>query len=80
MIPQVGERWVRRGCDRSVLVVDVAHAGDRDGLTMTVGYRYVSGIGGSGLWKRGLTPRQTVDGKEWARLFVRPTAAITPPR
>ncbi len=73
MTPQVGERWVRKDCNRSLL-------GDHDGMTFTIGYRYISGIGGSGLWKRGLTPQQTIDGKDWVGLFKRPTTAIRPPR
>lgn len=72
IIPQVGERWSNRDCRRDALVVAIRHSGDReDGWQSEIDFRYVAGVGGSNLWKRGVTPTQTVDLVDWNRLFRR---------
>lgn len=70
VIPDVGERWVRRGTRRDVIVGGVRR-GDGDVEYAAVDYRYVAGFGGSGIWKRNVVPTQTATLEEWARLFTR---------
>lgn len=54
------ERWLDKGCKRIATVVDVA-----DGR---VSYRYAQG-GQNGLWRRGVTPVQTIPLADWLRRF-----------
>ncbi len=72
VIPQPGEKWIRKAAKREVLVIDVktrAHGGV-EWLT-TVDYRYVAGFGGAGIWRRNVVPVQTASLVDWNRLFAR---------
>lgn len=65
--PKVHERWVDKGTKRAVIIISIGR-GERSDVTVT--YRYVPGIGRSGMWRRGVTPLQTVTIHDWLRRFV----------
>lgn len=56
-------RWIDKGCKRVAVVISVSVA------PATVSYRYVQGVNGSGLWKRGVVPTQTISYADWQRRF-----------
>lgn len=56
----VDERWLDKGCKRIATVVAV----ERE----RVSYRYAQG-GQNGLWRRGVTPVQTIPLADWLRRF-----------
>jgi hypothetical protein len=56
-------RWIDKGCKRVAVVISVSEA------PATVSYRYVQSVNGSGLWKRGVVPTQTISFADWQRRF-----------
>lgn len=66
-----GTRWLNKGSKRVVVVTAVRHINN----DVEVDYKYEASLGGSNLWKRGVTPTQTTTMSEWTRLFVPGTKA-----
>lgn len=69
--PRPGEKYVNKGSKRTVLVVGTRYIGDQDEFRGEVDFRYVAGLGGSNLWKRGVTPTQTLSLEDFNRLMRR---------
>ncbi len=65
-LPTPHSHWIDRGSGRTVVVTGVSY--DLD--AWRVSYRYVQGVGGSGLWRRGVTPEQAVSVDDWQRRFT----------
>lgn len=65
--PEPHERWVDKGSKRPAVVVAIGRGQSSD---VTVSYRYVQGINGSGLWRRGVVPVQTINIHDWLRRFA----------
>ena len=63
IVVQLGERWIDKDAKRPAVVVMLG-AG-------TVSYRYIQGVNGSGLWRRGITPAQTITYEDWLRRFTK---------
>ena len=67
--PAVGSRWIHIDCKRSVIVVGIRSMIRVGPPAQYVEYRYIQGLGGSNLWKRGVTPTQSVAVDDWHRRF-----------
>lgn len=68
-LPTVSSLWVHRKNGRTVRVVGIKHAGDRDALTSTIEYQYLRGIGAGVGFKRGVTTTQTLAWADWSKFF-----------